>query len=224
MKLIKGDCMMELVKLEESSVDCLITDPPYSTPVITGFGRTKCKNVADLSMQEEYIKSFKKKIERVLKPNGRVFIFCNDSYYPSIFRAFYDWHSLQMVVWDKEKIGMGKPFRKQHELILYANRESFEYIRGCKTFATVMKYKQVPTKERLHPAQKPLELLKDLIMGYTTEGEIVLDCFMGSGATGVACKKLNRKFIGIELNDEFFEIAKKQLNDALNVKVEVEDE
>ena len=67
--------MMELDKLEESSVDCLITDPPYSTPVITGFGRTKCKNVADLSMQEEYIKSFKKKIERVLKPNGRVFIF-----------------------------------------------------------------------------------------------------------------------------------------------------
>ncbi len=73
MKLIKGDCMMELDKLEESSVDCLITDPPYSTPVITGFGRTKCKNVADLSMQEEYIKSFKKKIERVFEAKRKSF-------------------------------------------------------------------------------------------------------------------------------------------------------
>lgn len=66
-----------------------------------------------------------------------------------------------------------------------------------------------------HPTQKPVHLLKYLIKTYTNEGDIVLDFTMGSGSTGVACKNLNRNFIGIELNDEYFNIAQERLN---NVK------
>ena len=64
-----------------------------------------------------------------------------------------------------------------------------------------------------HPTQKPVELIEYLIKTYTNENELVLDFTMGSGTTGVACKNLNRNFIGIELNKEYFEIAKKRLEE-----------
>ena len=67
----------------------------------------------------------------------------------------------------------------------------------------------------LHPTQKPVALMEYLIKTYTNEGELVLDFTMGSGTTGVACKKLGRKFIGIEMDDKYFEIAKKRIEDTL---------
>ena len=72
------------------------------------------------------------------------------------------------------------------------------------------------TLNRLHPTQKPVELLEYLIKTYTNENEIVLDNCMGSGSTGVACLNTNRKFIGIELDNEYFEIAKNRINDTYN--------
>lgn len=66
-------------------------------------------------------------------------------------------------------------------------------------------------RNKFHPTQKPVALLEHLIKAYTTEGETVLDFTMGSGSTGVACKNLNRKFIGIERDDKYFEIAKARI-------------
>ena len=66
-------------------------------------------------------------------------------------------------------------------------------------------------EEKYHPTQKPIELLEYLIKTYTNEGETVLDFTMGSGSTGVACKNLNRKFIGIELNEEYYNISNKRI-------------
>lgn len=66
-------------------------------------------------------------------------------------------------------------------------------------------------KKSVHPTQKPVELLEYLIKTYTNEDELVLDFTMGSGSTGVACKTLNRNFIGIEMDDKYFEIAKKRI-------------
>ena len=67
--------------------------------------------------------------------------------------------------------------------------------------------------KKMHPTQKPVELLEYLIKTYTKEGEVVLDNCMGSGSTGVACKHINRKFIGIELDEKYFEIAKKRIEE-----------
>ena len=68
------------------------------------------------------------------------------------------------------------------------------------------------TEVGLHPTQKPVELMEYLIKTYTNEGEIVLDNCMGSGTTGIACKNLNRSFIGIEKDDKYFEIAENRIN------------
>ena len=70
-------------------------------------------------------------------------------------------------------------------------------------------------KNKFHPTQKPVALLEYLIKTYTNENEIVLDNCMGSGSTGVACLNTNRKFIGIELNEKYFEIAKNRIEEAL---------
>ena len=71
------------------------------------------------------------------------------------------------------------------------------------------------TKNRLHPTQKPVDLLEYLIKTYTNEGDTVLDNCMGSGSTGVACANTNREFIGIELNEEYYKIAEQRINNAV---------
>ena len=76
---------------------------------------------------------------------------------------------------------------------------------------------------RLHPTQKPVELLEYLIKTYTNEGEVVLDFTAGSGSTGVACVNTNRKFIGIELDENYFEIAKKRIEEAQNNKININE-
>ena len=76
---------------------------------------------------------------------------------------------------------------------------------------TIYFNREMQSNERFHPTQKPITLLEYLILTYTNEGEVVLDFTMGGGSTGVACKNLNRDFIGIELEEEYFEIAKNRM-------------
>ena len=202
MKIINDDCMNGLDTMEAQSVDLLITDPPYSTPVITAFGRKKFKNLADLSIQEFYFTEMKKKLERVLKPDAPVFFFCDDKFYPILFSAFYDWQNMGLMIWDKNKIGMGKPVRKRHELIFYANQ-------GFRDFKKHGEFTHLPSvlnfkhdKDKIHGAQKPVELIKMLIQGFTNENDVVVDLFGGSGSTGIACDETNRNGICFELNNE----------------------
>jgi site-specific DNA-methyltransferase (adenine-specific) len=210
-KIYCMDCLEGLKKIPDNSVDLVLTDPPYSTPTITSFGRKKVLNLGDLSIQENFFRQIKVEFERILKPNGRVFIFCDDKYYPILFAVFYDWQNKNLVIWDKGKIGMGNPFRKQHELLFYLNRETYSYKRteGITHYPTILKYKS--DKNKIHGAQKPFELCKDLIIGFSEKEEIVLDPFIGSGTTAVACKQLGRNFIGFEISPEYCKIANKRL-------------
>lgn len=193
--------MEGLESIEDGSIDLLITDPPYSTPVITSFGRKKFKNLADLSVQEFYFRELKKKLSRKLKPDAPIFIFCDDKFYPILFSAFYDWQNMGLLIWDKNKIGMGKPVRKRHELIFYAN-QSFRNFKANDRFThlpSVLNFKH--DKNKIHGAQKPVELIEMLIEGFTDEGDLVADLFGGSASTGVACENTKRRCVCFELND-----------------------
>ena len=86
-----------------------------------------------------------------------------------------------------------------------------------KNILTVSKFSnECNSRNRVHPTQKPVELLEYLIKTYTNENETVLDFTMGSGSTGVACVNTNRKFIGIELDDKYFEVAKERIENVYN--------
>lgn len=90
-----------------------------------------------------------------------------------------------------------------------------EYIdTGWRYPTQVWKFQRDCLKSNLHPTQKPVALLEELIKTFSNDGDIILDFTMGSGSTGVACKNLNRKFIGIELDDVYFEIAKGRIEKA----------
>ena len=206
------DCLEGIKELADGSVDVVITDPPYSTPVITSFGRKKFKNLADLSVQEFYFKAIKKELERVLKPDGRVFFFCDDKFYPILYSVFYEWLNLGLIVWDKGKIGMGRPIRKQHELIFYANQGSAEFQKFGEVthIPSVLKVKHDTNK--IHGAQKPVELIEHLINGFSKEGDLIIDLFGGSGSTGKACQNLNRNFVEFELNTEIANASSERLS------------
>ena len=94
----------------------------------------------------------------------------------------------------------------------YHKNNDLENFRYPKTIISISGQSNEIHHKRLHPTQKPVALLEYLIKTYTNEGETVLDFTMGSGSTGVACKNLNRKFIGIELDKKYFEIAEKRIN------------
>ncbi len=212
-KILNVDCLEGLKGLPDNCVDCIIADPPYSTPVVTSFGRGIVKNVADLSLQETYFGLLCREIERVLKPEGRLFVFCDDKYYPILFRVFYSWKNSALVVWDKGRINMGVPFRKRHELIFYACR--LAYIPRNRGISSILKFDPVG-KERIYGSQKPLDLVTFLIEEFSEEGDVILDMFMGSGTTAIAAFQAKRRFIGFELNKESVEIAEKRIRSFFN--------
>lgn len=117
------------------------------------------------------------------------------------------------VVWDKGGLGMGWHYRRNYEFVLVAQKEGA----ACKWYDTTNKIanvikmnKIIPSKEQ-HPTEKPVKLMEHFIRLHTKEGDTILDPFMGSGTTGVAALKLNRKFIGIELDEQYFKMAEKRI-------------
>jgi site-specific DNA-methyltransferase (adenine-specific) len=129
---------------------------------------------------------------------------------PAIESAGYRYQNL--IVWDKTHMGLGTGFRARHELIMHMTCGSPVYHdRGT---ANLIQCKRVSAADREHQTQKPVALLEDLIRVVSPERGTVLDPFMGSGTTGVACKSLNRNFIGIERDVANFDIAKRRIADA----------
>ena len=105
---------------------------------------------------------------------------------------------------------MGNPFRKQHELVFYANRGSIELNKtNMSHIPTVIK--ETLTKEH-HGAEKPVKLLMKLIDGLTKENATVLDCFMGSGSTAIACLETKRNYIGFELDKSYYETSQNRIS------------
>ena len=200
--LYLGDCLEILPTLPK--VDAVVTDPPYAIPTQVSQGRVITRNVGDLSIVEGAFKNHAAEWKRVTGEGGRIFVFCDGASYPVIYRAAYGSFNLASMVWDKGQIGMGREFRKRHELIVHGWGAQTPVCSSNGTgYADVIQRKPVGS-DRSHPAEKPVELITDLLR---VCGDWVLDPFMGSGTTGVACANLGRKFIGIEIEERYFDIA-----------------
>ena len=236
-KLYKGDCLEIMDRLIEEGikVDMILTDPPYGTIknkwdsvipfdkmwkrlnkliknnncVIALFGNepfTSCLITSNLK-GFKYRWDWNKKIPsgvgyakyRPMQQTEDICIFTSKG-----DKTIYN---PQMIKRDKAIKGGGMGQSGSAMTFGYkALKKTYEY----KNPTTLLEFDKV-RKGSLHPTQKPVALLEYLIKTYTNEGELVLDNCMGSGSTGVACKHLNRKFIGIELDKEYFEIAKNRI-------------
>ncbi|MEB3220186.1 MAG: site-specific DNA-methyltransferase [Nostocales cyanobacterium 94392] len=238
-KLYKGDCLLEMDKIPDGSVDLILADPPYGT--------TACKwdNVIPFGPMWAHI-------WRVLKPNGACVLFGSEPFSSLLITselAFFKYS----LIWEKTKVShfAQAPYRflsifenllifskggcsknaknkmiynpqgvndcekickgKAHSDHRPSSTVQKDYVQKKTNYPkNILKFKSDNAKE--HPTQKPVALLEYLIKTYTNENETVLDFTMGSGSTGVACVNTNRNFIGIEMDDKYFEIAEKRIN------------
>ena len=152
---------------------------------------------------------------RVMK-KGNIYIWCNKQQIRKYIDYFEDKnYNTDLLTWHKTNPvpTCSNKYLSDTEYILFF-RESGVKVYG--TYATKKKYYVTPTnkddkKKYNHPTIKPVEIIKNLIVNSSNENDLVLDCYMGSGTTGVACKELNRRFIGIELDETYFNIAKQRI-------------
>nr|DAJ98015.1 MAG TPA: adenine-specific methyltransferase [Caudoviricetes sp.] len=216
-KLYQGDCLEIMDKLIKDGVkvDAVISDPPYGMEFKSNRRKEKYKQISnddDLSFLDEYFQ----KCDKLLKDNTHIYCFCSWHHIDKFKIAFEKYFTLKnIIVWEKNNISMGDlkgSYAPKHEFILFGHKG--RRLRNGKRLPDVIQAKR--TGNKLHPTQKPVDLLEIFIKQSTNENDLILDSFMGSGSTGVACLNTNRRFIGIELNENYFNISKERLE---NVKL-----
>ena len=119
----------------------------------------------------------------------------------------------QAVVWDKGGLGMGMHYRRSYEFMLIAQKKgscSHRWNGGNGT-SNVWRIPKIIPREDQHPTVKPVELFQKAISIHSNENDVVLDPFIGSGTTAVACKMLNRRFIGFDISQNYIDIARKRI-------------
>ena len=233
-ELIQGDCLEKMKDIPDKSIDMILCDLPYGTtackwdtvipfePLWEQYKRIIKDNGAIVLFGSEpfssylrmsNIKQFKydwiwdKKLagngilakKQPLKIHEIISVFNSKTYYPQKTKGKFR----KKMGLKESQITGGNSFCNETENDEYYPKSIQEF--GIGNLRT----------GRLHPTQKPVALLEYLIKTYTLEWETVLDNCMGSGSTGVACKNLNRNFIGIELDPEYFKIAEKRINENL---------
>lgn len=209
-----GDCLDLIRKLENESIDCILTDPPY----FLGVTHNGMKGTyLDLNLMKPFFEQLYKEFKRVLKKEGCIYIFCDWRTYPFHYEILEKIINISNVlVWDKHGRPSKSTYGNGYEMIIFSGKINESYlsnvIKGVKSFNVFSKRELYLNDGKCHPTQKPLELMERFILDATQEKDVVMDCFMGSGTTGVACKRNNRRFIGFEISEEYFEIAKERIN------------
>lgn len=205
--VVCGDCLELMKELPDGCVDAVITDPPYAIPTVVASRRETVRNVGDLSLAEAALRLVFSPLVKKVCPEGRMFIFCDGVSYPVVFRVVYGAWSTALLIWDKGRIGMGREFRKRHELLVHCWRFETPVFSDGNGRSDILECP--PSDGELHPAQKPTELIERLLE--VCQGETILDPFLGSGTTAVAAKKLGRHFLGFEISEEYCRIARERI-------------
>ena len=212
--LMQGDSLELLSQIKDQSIDAIITDPPYFLG-ITHNGKKGCFN--DLAIAKPFFQNLFKEYKRIIKPKGCIYFFTDWRGYAFYYPIFDNiLQAKNLLVWEKQGRPTPSFYGFGHELIIFTGEIKKSYvsniISGITSFNHFSKKQLLENDTKQHPTQKPLHLMERLILDSTNKGDVVLDTFMGSGSTGVACIKNKRRFIGIEIDDTYFEIATNRIN------------
>ncbi|MFA6199151.1 MAG: DNA methyltransferase [Bacteroidales bacterium] len=231
-KLILGDCIEVLKTIPDNSVDFVLTDPPY------GVTASKWDKIVTFDfLWSEFDRIGKKDYvaaifgaqpftTKLIGSNIKKFKYC---WYWNKNQGTNFFHAKRMPIRKVEEICIfgGKKYNPQitdghiptnsakgcSNGNIYHGDNKRDYVGGQTTRypTNILEYKCVDNYSRIHPNQKPIDLLEFLIHTYTDENDVVLDCFAGSGSTLVSAKKLNRTYIGIEKEEKYFNLINKRL-------------
>ena len=227
--LIKGDCLEEMKRIASGSVDMILADPPYGT--------TACKWDSIIPLDGMW-----KELKRIIKSNGAIVMTASQPFTTTLISSNMKMFKYCWVWDKKAAANVlnakHAPLKVHEDVVVFGGgyrpimKKGKGRWKGGKKFASQIDGASIPNrywsneyypksilevsnanqKGKVHPTQKPVALMEYLIKTYTNEGETVLDFTMGSGTTGVACKNLNREFIGIEKDEKYFNIAKDRIN------------
>jgi site-specific DNA-methyltransferase (adenine-specific) len=224
--MINDDCLNVLPTLADQSIDLIITSPPYED--IAGAGYTASnKDVLFLKLYSEFLDKVFKEYKRILKPNGQLFfniksktlkktlrtphwIEFTNGFQSLIFKSYIIWKYAGSFDSTKSR------FHLDYEIIYHLSKGNDIYLnQDSKYHDPLSSVWYVPhnikKEDRVHPTQMPLTLADRILDLTARSGDTVLDNFMGSGTTGIAAKKRNLEFIGIELNKDYYKIAKQRV-------------
>ena len=198
---IIGDCIQEMPKLQTCSFDLLLTDPPYAMPATFYEGRNPTRKWSDSSIMQAWWRMVIDTAIPLLKPDGMVAVFANANAVAAFWPCMYEKMKLQLAVWDKGQIGMGRPLRNSCEFIIVGSLgDSFASNQGA---SNIFRFSRSSASSRTHQAQKPSDLIKHIVSLLCPDGGNVLDPFAGSCVTAGVCEESGRRCTTIEWDDDF---------------------
>lgn len=228
--LIKGDTRDYFTHISDNSVDLIVTDPPYKTTPRGSTGSSGGMLRKEINKSGKVFKynnikpkEYAGEFYRILKEGGHCYIMTNHVNLVEMLNTFISagFHFIKSLVWNKTNKIMGTFYMSQFEYILFFRKGKAVQINNCGT-SDILTVPNIKTKgedgKNLHDTEKPVELMKILIENSSCEGETVLDPFMGIGSTGVACKVCKRRFIGIEIDPQYFLVAKRRIKPLKTLK------
>ena len=230
--LFNKDCIEVLKNMEDESVDLIITDPPYKITARGNggnsggmFQKKEVNNGKVFKTNDLEIEDWLYDFYRVLKPQSHCYIMTNNkniTHYLDVIDKS-NFHFIKNLIWVKDNKIMGQTYMSQFEYIIMLRKGNHKRINDCGDSDVI----SIPNKKlkdsnnkTIHDTEKPIELYKYLIKNSSNENDVCIDPFIGIGGFGVACKELCRKYIGIELDNNYFNIAKERIE---NTKVEEEE-
>lgn len=225
------DCLEGLKEIPDKSVDLIVTDPPYFINMGHSGGRENCKRqkerdyvgnglnanrtFLDLAIVAPFYKQLFSEFSRVLTDTGHFYFFTDWRAYGFFYPLMQQYLPVRnMLVWDKGG-APGSYYTYAHELIIFGayapkllHAGGSNVLQGIRSFSAGAKK---TNGEKVHPTQNPVELITKFIEDSTEPGAVVLDTFMGSGTTAVACLKTGRNYIGFELDERYHAIAMQRI-------------
>ncbi len=226
-ELYNDDCLNYLKSITSESIDLVLIDPPYEISRDSGFqsssvGKYKSHSISFGEWDYEFtiMEDVVKEAYRVLRKGGTLFCFY-DLWKLTTLKGYFEtakFKQLRYVEWIKTN---PVPINSKTNYLTNSREIAISGVKGGKpTFNSsydngVYSYPICHEKGRFHPTQKPLKLISDIVLKHSNEGDVVLDCFSGSGTTAISCLINNRNFTGCELSTEFYE---KSLNRLENYK------
>ena len=221
--------VLELMKtMSDESIDLIVTDPPYKVTARGNAGNSGGMMQDKLSMQgkifkhndikpSEYIPEF----YRLLKDGSHCYIMTNHVNLHEMLNVAKEsgFHFIKSLVWNKGNKIMGQYYMSQFEYILFFRKGRGKKINKCGT-ADILEIPNKKTKgedgKNIHDTEKPVELMKVLIENSSNINEVVFEPFMGVGSTIMACIERDRKYIGCEIDEKYYNIAKNRIENTIN--------
>ena len=222
--LRQGDCLEVISKMPDNSINLIVTDPPYKVTSRGGSGtmggywkEKRAKQGIIFDFNNTSCKEYLPEFYRILKDKSILYLMCNNTNLQEMLNegTKVGFHFVKCLIWEKGNKICSRYYMNCFEYIILFRKGRDKPINKCGTpdiLKIPIKKMKDSNGKNLHDTEKPVNLMKILVENSSNEEDTVLDPFMGIGATGIACKELNRNFIGIEIDENYFNIAKERIN------------